>query len=81
MTVMYSVARLARSIVAAAVLITGVALGSAAVAAGQPGDSCTTAGGDGIQCSTPAAGEAEESPASTTLQPPGDPFFPIVPVG
>ena len=81
MTLIYSVARLARSIVAAAVLMTGVALGSAAVAGGEPRDSCTTAGDYPMQCSTPAAGEAEESPATTTLQPPGDPFFPIVPVG
>ena len=81
MTPIYRVARLARLIVAAIALMAGVALGSAAVAGGAPRECIPEQGIGRDECTAPAAGEAERAPATTTLPPPGDPFFPIVPVG
>ena len=76
MTLICRMARLARSVVLAIVLTTGVALGSAALARAEPSD-CD--GVDVEQC--PAAEQAEPAPTTTTLQPPlGDPFFSNFPI-
>ena len=82
MTPIYRMARLARLIVAAIALMAGVALGSAAVAGGEPRECGIADEGIGRdECTAPAAGEPERAPATNTLQPSGDPFFPIVPFG
>lgn len=76
MTLNCRMARLARLVVLAIALLTGVALGSAAVATGAPHD-CE---GIDVECPAPPA-QPERAPTTTTLQPPlGDPFFPNLPM-